>query len=261
MFFWEKKNLQRRQWVTLNDVLGFFFERLPWIYLIAEKQMLCSLTRTCCMWERRQQALKDKEVISRRARTFWFIRGPIKGTSSLHQRVMQLYDLCRLHLRHRVSVIHLLPLWRTWSNNLCNKHTKYSYYDTMRTIDQRPSSSQKSKTHSLPAFRRESNNPPYKKKKKNRSESPGFRFPAPLSGPAGSLAWAHLAALSATAAVRVEQLCMWAPTLSAARAEWWHRPAALSATEGPFVSRGTRASYTQHNDTVHSPPSVMRGRV
>lgn len=45
---------------------------------------------------------------------------------------------------------------------------------------------------------------------------------------------------------------MWAPTLSAAQAEWWHRTIALSATEGPFVLRGTRASYTRHNDTVHS---------
>lgn len=126
----------------------------------------------------------------------------------------------------------------------------------MRAIDQRPSSSQKSRTHSLPGFRRESNNP----RKKNRSESPGFRFPAPLSGPAGSLAWAYLAALSATAAARVEQLCMWAPTLSAAQAEWWHRTVALSATEGPFVLRGTRASYTRHNDTVHSPPLHNEGQ-
>lgn len=87
---------------------------------------------------------------------------------------MQFYGLCRRHLHRQLSAIHLLPLWRTWSNNLCNKNTKYSYYDTMRAIDQRPSSSQKSRTHSLPGFRRESNNPRTKKQE----WKPGFQVPS-----------------------------------------------------------------------------------
>lgn len=35
--------------------------------------------------------------------------------------------------------------------------------------------------------------------------------------------------------------CVWAPTLSAGSAEWWHCAVDFSATKGPFVSRGTRA--------------------
>lgn len=86
-----------------------------------------------------------------------------------------------------------------------------------------------------------------------------FRFPAPLSGPAGSHAWTLFPVLSATAAVWVEQLCVGTHAVCSS-AEWWHCTVALSATEGPFVSPGTQASYTQHNETVQF-LTIMRERV
>lgn len=172
-----------------------------------------------------------------------------KEQRSLHQSFMQLRASSGHHL-HQLSVIQLLLLWRIWSNSLCKKENKKTQISEGLLTERGlqiicPASSSLTWEPNSPVQTQE------------RSSAPAvlsptlFRFPAPLSGPAGALASALVSTLSATAAVRVEQLWVGTHTVCGS-AEWWHCTVALSATEGPFVSRGTQASYTQHNEPVHS---------